>query len=121
MAPDRGNIQANLEILNLRTGNYDEARRFARQLGITENLDPAPSIAVADALENPELKPRAVEMMENWEELPDGAMYKSLYLMILEFESPSASVWLLSYFLLLLNLSLVTFDALLNFLILLLL
>jgi TolB-like protein len=83
MAPDRGNIQGNLEILNLRTGNYDEARRFARQLGITENLDPAPAIAVADALENPELKPRAVEMMENWEGLPDGAMYKSLYFMIL--------------------------------------
>jgi TolB-like protein len=83
MGPDNFIILANMEILYLLTGNYNEARRFARLAANTQGYDPMPAIAVADALENPGLTPRALEMMEGWEGALDGATTKALYLAIL--------------------------------------
>ncbi len=83
MAPDSINITSNLEILHMLTGNYDQARHFARRTAIIGGFDPATELAVVDALENPELKPRALELLESWQDLPDGAMGKAIYFMIL--------------------------------------
>jgi serine/threonine-protein kinase len=84
MGPESGNILANMEILHLLTGDYEQAKRFAGRAGMVIGYDSSVSIAVAEALQNPELKPRAIEQLSNLDEMPDGTLWKALYFMILD-------------------------------------
>jgi TolB-like protein len=84
MGPESGIILSNMEILYLLTGQYERAKRFAMRAGDALGYDPAVSILIADALQNPELLPRAVEAVLGMDELPEGSLWKGLYLMILD-------------------------------------
>jgi TolB-like protein len=83
MGPEAGPILSNLENLYLQTGDYEQAKRFATRAATVVGYDPAPSIATADALQKPEFLPRAIELLLAWDRQKDGALWKSLYLMLL--------------------------------------
>jgi TolB-like protein len=83
MGPEAGPILSNLENLYLQTGDYEQAKRFATRAATVVGYDPAPSIATADALQNPEFLPRAIELLLAWDRQKDGALWKSLYLLLL--------------------------------------
>ena len=75
-------IANNLMHINLKLGNYAEARTFAKEYDLLVDLDMSPLLIVIDAMENPALKDQALETLANWEML-DGVLAKSLYLMML--------------------------------------
>ena len=80
------NFQAaigNLMTLNQITGRYDQARAHAHELARVVANDISADLAVIDALENPALKPRALELVSQAAALPDGTMGKAFYFMIL--------------------------------------
>jgi adenylate cyclase len=78
----------NLDFLNTLRGNYDEARRWAIQLAELEDFDPAADLARIDAVENPELKEHALELLRQRQDLDDGVFGKPLHYAVLgEFES----------------------------------
>ena len=74
----------NLDMLNSFTGNYDEARRRARQLAQMEGFDPAADLARIDAIETPALKERALILLEQRQDLSDGVFGKALQYALLE-------------------------------------
>ena len=74
----------NLDILNTFRGDYDEARRRARQLAEMENFDPAADLARIDAIENPALKERALELLRQRQDLGNGVFGKALQYALLE-------------------------------------
>jgi TolB-like protein/Flp pilus assembly protein TadD len=73
----------NLDFLNTLRGDYDEARRNTRRFAELEGHDPAADIARIDAVENPALKDRALELLEQRTDITDGAFGKALQLMML--------------------------------------
>jgi len=80
------NFQAaigNLMTLSQITGRYDQARAHAHELARIVGNDISADLAVIDALENPALKPRALELVSQAAALPDGTMGKAFYFMIL--------------------------------------
>jgi TolB-like protein len=83
MGPESGTVLGNLENLYQLTGDYEQARRFAERAAAAIGYSPGPPIAVVDALQNPELLPRAIGMLSSWDELQDGVLWKSLYYMML--------------------------------------
>jgi adenylate cyclase len=90
--PFRWTMQ-NLDILNTLRGDYDEARRWAIQLAELEGFDPAADLARIDAVENPELKEHALELLRQRQDLDDGVFGKSLqYAVLGEFESALESL-----------------------------
>ena len=77
----------NLDILNTLRGDFDEARRRARQLAEMEDFDPTADLARIDAVENPALKERALDLLLRRKDLGDGAFGKALqYALLDEFE-----------------------------------
>ena len=72
-----------LMTLNMRTGRYDEARAHCLQLATLREYDPTTDLAVIDALENPELIGNALSRIEQDPDLPNGALGKASYLMML--------------------------------------
>ncbi len=85
--PFRWTIQ-NLDMLNTFRGNYDEARRRARQLAQMEGFDPAADLARIDAIENPELKEHALTLLRQRQDLGNGVFGKALqYALLEEYES----------------------------------
>ena len=74
----------NLDILNTFRGDYDEARRRARQLAEMEDFDPAADLARIDAIENPALKERALELLRQRQDLGNGVFGKALQYALLE-------------------------------------
>ena len=86
-SPIRWTFQ-NQDILNTLRGDYERARSFARQLGEFEGFDPAADLARIDAVENPVLKPRALEMLAARTDMIDGVFGKGMQYMLLgEYES----------------------------------
>jgi len=78
----------NLDFLNTFRGNYDEARRWARQLAEMEGFDPAADLARIDAVENPELKERALMLLRQRQDIRDGVFGKALHYAVLgDYES----------------------------------
>jgi len=73
----------NLISLNMRTGRYDEARARSLQHANIDEYDPATMLAIIDAQENPELIGNALSLMEQNPDIPDGALGKASYLMML--------------------------------------
>ncbi|TDJ32233.1 MAG: hypothetical protein E2O56_05665 [Gammaproteobacteria bacterium] len=74
----------NLDILHTLRGDFDEARRRARQLAEMADFDPAADLARIDAVENPLLKERALILLEQREDMPDGAFGRALQYALLE-------------------------------------
>jgi adenylate cyclase len=73
----------NLLNLNMRTGKYDEARALTRSLQQSTNTEYATTLAIIDALENPELVGNALSHLEQSQGIADGALGKAAYLMML--------------------------------------
>jgi TolB-like protein/Flp pilus assembly protein TadD len=82
-SPIRWTFQ-NQDVLNTLRGDYDSARSFARQLGEFDGFDPAADLARIDAVENPALKPRALELLEARTDMIDGVFGKGMQYMLLE-------------------------------------
>jgi len=74
----------NLDILNTLRGDYDEARRRARQLAEMEGYDPAADLARIDAIENPALKVHALELLKRRQDMDDTVFGKALQYALLE-------------------------------------
>ena len=83
IAPDYPNSVGNMELLELQEGHYDQARQWARRSAQLYNFDPAPNLAIDDAMENPALKPRALELLATSTGILEGSTGKALYLLIL--------------------------------------
>ena len=81
--PEYPSAVGNLSLLQMMQGNYDEARKNAEHAARLVNTNPAPDLAVVDALENPALKPRALKLLQSATDVPDGVLFKALYLMLL--------------------------------------
>jgi len=78
----------NLDMLHTLRGEYDEARRRAIQLAELEGFDPAADLARIDAIENPALKARALELLEKRQDIGDSVFGKALqYTLLGEYES----------------------------------
>jgi TolB-like protein len=73
----------NLDILNTLRGDYDEARRNTRLFAELVGHDPAADLARIDAVENPALKDRALEMLRYRTDIKDGPFGKALQYMLL--------------------------------------
>jgi TolB-like protein/Tfp pilus assembly protein PilF len=73
----------NLDMLNTMRGDYDEARRRARQLADMEGFDPAADLARIDAIQNPALKERALTLLHQRQDLGDGVFGKALQFVLL--------------------------------------
>jgi tetratricopeptide (TPR) repeat protein len=80
--PDYPNSVGNLEIIYLMMGNYDQARVFGERFAQLLGNDPKVDLAVIDAMENPALKPHALELLQASEEIRDG-LEKAQLLMLL--------------------------------------
>ena len=81
-SPIRWTFQ-NQDVLYTLLGNYDRARSFARELAELEGFDPAPDLARIDAVENPALKPRALELLAARTDMIDGVFGKAMQYMLL--------------------------------------
>jgi TolB-like protein len=78
----------NLDILYTLRGNYADARRWARQLAEMENFDPAADLARIDAIENPALIERALDLLRQRSDVGPGVFGKALqYALLAEYES----------------------------------
>jgi TolB-like protein/Flp pilus assembly protein TadD len=68
----------NLDMLYTMRGEYDKARHWASKLADLEGFDPAPDLARIDAVENPALKPRALELLEQRTDIVEGVWGKAM-------------------------------------------
>ncbi len=83
----------NLDILHTLKGDYEEARRRARQLAEMEGYDPAADLARIDAIENPALKDHALELLTRRQDMGDTVFGKALQFALLgEYESALESL-----------------------------
>jgi TolB-like protein/lipoprotein NlpI len=73
----------NLDILYTLMGDYDKARVHARYLAQIEGFDPSADLARIDAVENPKLKPRAMELLGQRTDLPEGVWGMALQYVLL--------------------------------------
>ena len=74
----------NLDILHTLRGDYDEARYYTRKFAELVGHDPAADLARIDAVENPALKERALELLRERTDIADGAFGKALHYMLLD-------------------------------------
>lgn len=83
----------NLDFLHTLRGDYDEARYNTRKFAELVGHDPAADLARIDAVENPALKDRALELLEQRTDITDGTFGKALQFMFLgEHELAMASL-----------------------------
>jgi TolB-like protein/lipoprotein NlpI len=77
----------NLDMLYTMRGEYDKAREWATKLATMEGFDPAADLARIDAVENPDLKPRALELLAQRTDIVEGVWGKAMqYALMNEFE-----------------------------------
>jgi adenylate cyclase len=74
----------NLDILNTMRGDYEQARYYTRKFAELVGHDPAADLARIDAVENPALKDRALELLRERTDIADGAFGKALHYALLE-------------------------------------
>jgi len=82
-----GRFQAtigNLADLNLKTGRFDEARARYVEWATLRKFDPATILVIVDAVENPAMKDKALEMIAQDNDMLDGTSHKGFYLMLLD-------------------------------------
>ncbi len=83
----------NLDFLNTLRGDYDEARYNTRKFAELVGHDPAADLARIDAVENPALKDRALELLHQRTDITDGTFGKALQFILLgEHELAMASL-----------------------------
>jgi TolB-like protein/Flp pilus assembly protein TadD len=71
--PNQANTYGNMTINFAKMGRYEEARQSSHRNAQLGGHDNAPGIAAIDAMENPALVGRAVELLEQSPDYPDGA------------------------------------------------
>ncbi len=77
----------NFDMLYTMRGEYDKAREWATKLALLEGYDPAPDLARIDAVENPALKPRALELLAQRQDIVEGVWGKAMqYALMDEYE-----------------------------------
>ena len=74
----------NLANLNMMEGEFDEARARINQLAAILEYDPVTELAITDALENPELKENALQLLAQDNFITEGVGGKSFYLILLD-------------------------------------
>lgn len=74
----------NMDFLNCFRGDWEEARKYARQLAQMEGFDPAADLARIDAMENPALKERALVLLEQRQDIGDTVFGKALQYAVLQ-------------------------------------
>ena len=79
--PTMQTAYANLAMLYMIDGQYDLARTHARKANELLNQDPTAWLAYIDAIENPDLKEKALALIIADTTIPDGVMEKSEMLM----------------------------------------
>jgi len=83
IAPDNWITIYGMELLCLMEAQYDQAREYAVRMALLDNYGPETDLAIIDAMENPVLKPRALELLQKDVQMPDGALFKAVFLMLL--------------------------------------
>jgi adenylate cyclase len=83
LAPQLQGTIRHLMILNIMLGRFDQARKRAGEHAMIRGYDPLSMLAVIDAVENPALNDIAVELLAQDESMENGALQKSLMLMLL--------------------------------------
>jgi TolB-like protein len=73
----------NLRDLHIILGQYDQARERTREYSQLVGDDPTAALAIIDAIENPELKNRALRLMDKTGTIRDGVLDKAIYLALL--------------------------------------
>ena len=73
-----------MDFLNCFRGDWDEARNYAQQLAQLEGFDPAADLARIDAMENPELRERALTLLEQRQVMGDEVFGKALQYAVLQ-------------------------------------
>ncbi len=68
----------NLDILYTLRRDYAKARKMAQRHAELKGTDPAPDLARIDALENPELKPRALALLEQRQDILEGVFGRAM-------------------------------------------
>ena len=74
----------NLAVLNLMEGKFDAARARITQVATILDYDPATELAIADALENPDLKENALQKLAQDKFMAEGVGGKAVQLMLLD-------------------------------------
>jgi TolB-like protein len=84
--PFRWTIQ-NLDMLYTMRGEFDKAREMVRWLADLEGFDPEPDLARIAAVENPALKPRALGLLAQRQDIVEGVWGKAMqYALMDEYE-----------------------------------
>jgi len=68
----------NLDILYTLRGDYAKARKMAQRAAELKGVDPAPDLARIDAIENPALKPRALALLEQRQDILEGVFGRAM-------------------------------------------
>jgi len=74
----------NLDVLKTLKGEYDEARYYARKHAEARGFDPAADLARIDAVENPALKARALQLIRERQDMEDGVFGKAIQYVLLD-------------------------------------
>ncbi len=81
--PNFPNAYRNMARLDMEEGHFDLARENMRKFSSILEIDPATNLAVVDAIENPALKAKAVELILADSNYADGTVGKARMLMLL--------------------------------------
>lgn len=81
--PYKSHAYANLSFLYARMGEFDKAREAELKWHDLTGIDNAPILAVYDAMEDPALKPRAIQLLQDSDYYIDGASFVSSFYMLL--------------------------------------
>jgi TolB-like protein/tetratricopeptide (TPR) repeat protein len=73
----------NLDMLYTLRGDYAKARNMAKRHAELKGSDAAPDLARIDAIENPELKPRALALLEQRQDILEGVFGKAMQYVLL--------------------------------------
>jgi TolB-like protein/lipoprotein NlpI len=73
----------NRDIMYTIQGRFDAAREQVRTLARVEDFDPAPDLARIDAVESPQLKARALELLKARTDINDGVFGKAMQAVLL--------------------------------------
>ena len=68
----------NLDILYTLRGDYARARKMAQRHAELKGIDPAADLARIDAIENPQLKPRALALLEQRQDILEGVFGRAM-------------------------------------------
>jgi TolB-like protein/tetratricopeptide (TPR) repeat protein len=68
----------NLDILYTLRGDYAKARKMAQRHAELKGIDPGADLARIDAIENPELKPRALALLEQRQDILEGVFGRAM-------------------------------------------